>query len=103
MIGGMSVLAVIPARGGSTGIPGKNILELAERPFIAWTIDAGHGCEVVDRLIVSSDGGRQVVSDALPNLISSSFNQHHVDKPDNAKFTQLILINQALQHHYWAF
>jgi len=37
---GMNVLAIIQARGGSKGIPGKNIKPLCGKPLIAWTIDA---------------------------------------------------------------
>jgi N-acylneuraminate cytidylyltransferase len=55
MIAGRSVLAVIPARGGSKGIPRKNITPLAGRPLIAWTIDAARQSRHVDRAIVSSD------------------------------------------------
>jgi CMP-N,N'-diacetyllegionaminic acid synthase len=49
------VLAVIPARGGSKGLPGKNILDLAGKPMIAWTIEAAQESNVIDRLILSSD------------------------------------------------
>ncbi len=55
MIGGRSVLAVIPARGGSKGLPGKNILPVAGRPLLAWTIDAARASACIDRLILSSD------------------------------------------------
>ena len=40
MIAGRSVLALIPARGGSKGLPGKNILPVAGRPLLAWSVDA---------------------------------------------------------------
>jgi CMP-N,N'-diacetyllegionaminic acid synthase len=55
MIHDKTVLAVIPARGGSKGLPGKNILPLAGKPMIAWTIDAARGGKYIDRLIVSTD------------------------------------------------
>ncbi len=55
MIGGRSVLAVIPARGGSKGLPRKNILDLAGKPLIAWSIEAALGSNFIDRLILSSD------------------------------------------------
>ncbi|MBS1848855.1 MAG: acylneuraminate cytidylyltransferase family protein [Actinobacteria bacterium] len=49
------VLIVIPARGGSKGIPGKNLREVAGRPLICWTID--HALEVDGdvRVVVSTD------------------------------------------------
>lgn len=37
------MLAVIPARGGSKGLPGKNICLLADKPLICYTIDAARG------------------------------------------------------------
>lgn len=55
MIEEKSVLAIIPARGGSKGLPRKNIMELAGKPLIAWTIEAGLGSKYIDRLIVSTD------------------------------------------------
>ncbi|MBI4184079.1 MAG: acylneuraminate cytidylyltransferase family protein [Proteobacteria bacterium] len=55
MIGDRSVLAVIPARGGSKGFPGKNLAPLAGKPLIAWSIDAARASRHVDRLILSSD------------------------------------------------
>lgn len=55
MIDGKSVLAVIPARGGSKGLPGKNIMELGGKPLVAWSIEAGKRSKYIDRLILSSD------------------------------------------------
>lgn len=49
------VLALIPARGGSKGVPGKNICALAGKPLIAWTIEAAQQAVCVDRVVVSSD------------------------------------------------
>ena len=40
MFAGRRVLALIPARGGSKGLPGKNVAPLRGRPLIAWTIAA---------------------------------------------------------------
>ncbi len=51
----MSVLAVIPARGGSKSIPNKNIVEVSGKPLIAWTIEASLKSKSIDRLIVSTD------------------------------------------------
>lgn len=48
-------LALIPARGGSKGIPRKNIREMAGKPLIAWTIEAALGASEVSRVVVSTD------------------------------------------------
>ncbi|MDM7456730.1 MAG: acylneuraminate cytidylyltransferase family protein [Tepidimonas sp.] len=50
-----TVLALIPARGGSKGVPGKNIKEVAGKPLIAWTIEAAQQARCIDRVVVSSD------------------------------------------------
>lgn len=55
MIQGKKVLGIIPARGGSKGIPGKNIRTVAGKPLIAWTIEAANRSKYLDRLILSSD------------------------------------------------
>lgn len=52
---GFQVLAIIPARGGSKGLPGKNILPLAGKPVVAWTIEAARQSRFIDRIIVSTD------------------------------------------------
>ncbi len=48
-------LAIIPARGGSKRLPRKNILDLAGKPLIAWSIEAGLNSQYLDKVIVSSD------------------------------------------------
>lgn len=50
-----SILAIIPARGGSKGVPGKNIRELSGKPLIAWTIEAALKSRYIDEAIVSTD------------------------------------------------
>ena len=52
---GPSCLAIIPARGGSKGIPRKNVRLLAGRPLIAWTIRAAREAKRVTRVVVSTD------------------------------------------------
>ena len=49
------MIAIIPARGGSKGLPGKNILPFCGKPLIAWTIEAALACKFLDRVIVSTD------------------------------------------------
>ena len=55
MIDEQKILAVIPARGGSKGVPRKNIRPLAGKPLIGWTIDAAHDSRWVDKVITSTD------------------------------------------------
>lgn len=55
MYSGFSLLALIPARGGSKGLPNKNILECAGRPLIGWTIAAARESGLIDDVLVSTD------------------------------------------------
>ena len=48
-------LAVIAARGGSKGIPHKNLLDLCGKPLIAWTVEQARAARGVDVVAVSSD------------------------------------------------
>ncbi|MBR0780589.1 acylneuraminate cytidylyltransferase family protein [Bradyrhizobium iriomotense] len=51
-------LAVIAARGGSKGIPHKNLLDLCGKPLIAWTVEQARAAQGVDVVAVSSDSDR---------------------------------------------
>lgn len=55
MIEGKKVLAVIAARGGSKGLPRKNILDVGGRPLLAWSIEAARKSKFLDRFVLSSD------------------------------------------------
>lgn len=55
MIEGKNVLAIIPARGGSKGVPRKNIKDLCGKPLIAWTIEEALKSKYIDRTIVSTE------------------------------------------------
>src|SRR3990167_2128914 len=58
MRGGKSFLAVIPARGGSKGIPNKNVKDFCGKPLIQWSIEAAKDSGVFDRIIVNSDSDK---------------------------------------------
>ena len=51
----MKVIAFIFARGGSKGLPGKNVRPLAGKPLVAWSIEHARAVERIDRIIVSTD------------------------------------------------
>jgi len=53
-----TVLAIIPARGGSRGIPGKNIRPFAGKPLIVHSIETSLDCSLISRTVVSTDDGR---------------------------------------------
>lgn len=55
MYSGKRFLAVIPARGGSKGVPRKNIRLLAGRPLLAYTVDQARAVPQIDLTVVSTD------------------------------------------------
>ena len=66
MIDGQWVLALIPARSGSKGLPGKNMLSIGGAPLVAWTIRSALNSQIVDQVVVSSDS--QEVLDLAAHL-----------------------------------
>jgi len=55
MYKGRRILGLIPARGGSKGLPGKNIRPLLGKPLIAWTIEQARRSSLLDEVVVSTD------------------------------------------------
>jgi CMP-N,N'-diacetyllegionaminic acid synthase len=55
MIDDQSVLAIVPARGGSKGLPGKNKRQLRGKPLVAWPIGVALGAVSVDKAICTTD------------------------------------------------
>ena len=58
MIEGKKVLAIVPARAGSKGLPDKNIRQLGGKPLLAWPIEAALASQYVDRTIISTDSSK---------------------------------------------
>lgn len=55
MYKGLKILAIITARGGSKGLPGKNIKVLQGKPLLAWTIEQAQASKYLDEIFVSTD------------------------------------------------
>ena len=68
-------LAIIPARGGSKRLPRKNVLDLAGKPLIAWSIEAGLNSKYIDKVVVSSD-------DTEILAVSKRYNAKTIVRPD---------------------
>lgn len=51
----LDIIAIVPARGGSKRLPRKNVLPLAGKPLIQWTLDAAKASGVIDLIMVTSD------------------------------------------------
>lgn len=69
MIDGRHAIAIVPARGGSKGLPGKNIRQMCGKPLIAWTIETALKARYLDVVMVTTDSpevadiGRQYGAD----------------------------------------
>jgi YrbI family 3-deoxy-D-manno-octulosonate 8-phosphate phosphatase len=59
----VSVVAVVPARGGSKGVPGKNLKRIAGRSLVARAVDAALAASTIDRVLVSTDDA-QIAAEA---------------------------------------
>lgn len=55
MINGRTVLGLIPARGGSKRLPGKNLKMLCGKPMINWTVDAARESRYLDRIVLTTE------------------------------------------------
>ena len=51
----MNIVCVISARGGSRGLPDKNLLPMLGKPLIAWSIEQAKACPAINRVVVSTD------------------------------------------------
>ncbi len=70
----MEILAIIPVRGGSKGIPGKNIRPLAGKPLLAHTVDAAFNSKYITRTVVSTE-------DAKIKEVAKALSAEVVDRP----------------------
>ena len=72
MINGKKILAIIPARSGSKGLPKKTIKNLCGKPLIAWSILAGLKSKYIDEVVVSTDS-QEIADIALSHGASIPF------------------------------
>lgn len=109
MYKGKKILAIIPARGGSKGLPGKNIRPLLGKPLIAWSIEHAQKSELVDEIFISTDSQEiadvaeqygvkvpelrpaELASDSAP---SSGFVAHTIEefRKNNTYFDYILLL-----------
>lgn len=112
MLDGKTFLAIIPARGGSKRLPRKNVLDLAGKPLIAWTIDAGLKSKYIDKVIITSDDdeildiakqfGSYIIKrpDELASDTSTSFDaiKHTIDNVEKYDFIILLQPTSPLRN-----
>lgn len=89
MIESLRVLAIIPARSGSKGVPQKNVKLLGGKPLISWTIEAAQGSQYVDEYLVTSDDER-ILGIAREAGATTLVRPHHL-ATDSSLASQVIL------------
>lgn len=91
---GKNVLGLIPARGGSKGLPRKNILSVGGSPLISWTINAAKNSKVIDSVVLSSEDD-EIIEVAKTLGCEVPFTRPHELAGDEAKSIDVVL--HALQ------
>ncbi len=104
-----TVLGIIPARGGSKGLPRKNVLELSGKPLIAWSIERALSSRYLDKVIVSTDDNeiaeiaekygaevpflrpKELAEDTTPTIDVVEHVIHYYENKDN-KFDYIALL-----------
>jgi N-acylneuraminate cytidylyltransferase len=71
-----NIIAIIPARGGSKGIPNKNIIDFCGKPLIAWTIEQCLSSKYISSVWVSSDS-QEILE------VAKKYNAKTIQRPDN--------------------
>jgi len=85
-----NVLAIIPARGGSKGIPGKNIRLFAGKPLLVHSIETALNCPLVSRTVVSTDDAR--IAD-----VAKAHGADVITRPDELAVDTALVID-AIRH-----
>ena len=95
MHSGKTFLAIIPARGGSKRLPRKNVLLLAGKPLVAWSIEAAKKSNYIDQILLTSD-----CEDILD--IGRKHNIHTLKRPDHLALdtaTGISVLRHAVKCH----
>ena len=90
MYKGKTILGLIPARGGSKGLPGKNIKPLLGKPLIVWTIEQALASKYLDRVVVSTDD-KEIAEISKKYRADIPFIRPKELAEDNAKGIEVVL------------
>lgn len=89
------VVAFIPARGGSKGIPGKNIRTIAGKPLIRWVLEAASNCPEIDQVILSTDDEAIAAAAMNPPLPKFRLHRRHPDTATDTASTESAMVEFA--------
>jgi len=87
------ILGITPARGGSAGLPRKNIRPVAGRPLLAWTLEAARESKRLDRYVISTE-------DPEIALVASRYGAEVIHRPAELatdEVTTLSVLQQVLE------
>jgi len=90
MYKGRTILGLIPARGGSKGLPRKNIKPLLGKPLIAWTIEQALASKYLDKVVVSTDD-KEIAEISKKYGAAVPFMRPKELAEDNAKGIEVVL------------
>jgi CMP-N,N'-diacetyllegionaminic acid synthase len=96
----MSILCVIGARGGSQGLPGKNIRLMLGKPLIAWSIEQALATPEIDRVVVSTDAESIAVMARGAGAETPFIRPQELSGPDVGKFQVWQHALHACEMHY---
>jgi N-acylneuraminate cytidylyltransferase len=89
------VVALIPARGGSTSVPRKNVRALGGKPLVAWSIDVARAVTAIDRTVVSTD------DDEIAQ-VAQEYGAEVADRPDELATDEALVVD-AVRYHIAAW
>jgi len=86
----MNILGIIPARGGSKGVPEKNIIQLCGKPLITYTIESAFKSKFLDKSVISTD------SKKIADVVSEYYDIQIINRPaefakDNSPIEEALL------------
>ena len=95
MITTKRLIALIPARGGSQGIPRKNVRELCHRPLISWVIESALQSGIFDEIWVSTDDDEIA---RVSKEWGANVHRRHPETATNEASTESAMLD-FLKHH----
>lgn len=95
MMDNRHVVALIPARGGSTSVPRKNVRPLGGRPLVAWSIDVARAVAAIDRTVVSTD-------DEEIARVAREHGAEVAERPDELATDEALVVD-AVRYHLAAW
>jgi CMP-N-acetylneuraminic acid synthetase len=95
-----SRIAIIPARGGSTRLPRKNVLPFCGKPLVAWTIEAALNSGIFNKVLVSTDDEEIARISRHYGASVPFLRDRHADQHSPSSLATLVALHQAEEH--WA-